>query len=135
KHFEDLGEHGETREHDNWISPKIQAVEVKSSPSTVKPVHSDLQNSKRTGEETLVVDGRSIRCRWELSSQFFKSTGTWSPESIVTTKTWTSDDVPGGLVRLLEETRGRQSLRYQETKLVEFEAVAVAAEAKPHRSP
>jgi hypothetical protein len=49
-----------------------------------------------SGEEVLVINGRSIPTRWECSTQ--------ANDPLTFTKTWTSDEVPGGLVRTQEQT-------------------------------
>jgi hypothetical protein len=43
------------------------------------------------GEETLVINGKKIPTRWECVAQ--------ANDPLTFTKTWTSDEVPGGLVR------------------------------------
>ena len=49
-----------------------------------------------SGEEVLVINGRRITTRWECSTQ--------ADDPLTFTKTWTSDEVPGGLVRTQQQT-------------------------------
>jgi hypothetical protein len=48
------------------------------------------------GEETLTINGKQIATRWELVTR--------ADDPLTFTKTWTSDDVPGGLVRTQQQT-------------------------------
>jgi hypothetical protein len=49
-----------------------------------------------SGEETLTINGKKIATRWECVTR----TG----DPMTFTKTWTSDDVPGGLVRTQQQS-------------------------------
>jgi hypothetical protein len=48
------------------------------------------------GEETLVINGKKIATRWESVAR--------ADDPMTFTKTWTSDEVPGGLVRTQQQT-------------------------------
>jgi hypothetical protein len=59
--------------------------------------HSDNPTQVLTrGEETLTINGKEIHTRWECVAQ--------AKDPLTFTKTWTSDEVPGGLVRLQQQT-------------------------------
>ncbi len=47
------------------------------------------------GEETLVINGKRIPTQWECVTQ--------ANDPLTFTKTWTSDEVPGGLVRIQQQ--------------------------------
>ena len=51
-----------------------------------------------TGEETLTVAGKSIKCKWTQSV-------VKGPMGTVTAKTWTSSEVPGGTVKMSSSKR------------------------------
>jgi hypothetical protein len=51
------------------------------------------------GEETLTINGKKIATRWE--------TVTRTGDPMTFTKTWTSDDVPGGLVRTQQQSHSQ----------------------------
>jgi hypothetical protein len=48
------------------------------------------------GEETLVINGKKIPTKWECVAQ--------ADDPLTFTKTWTSDEVPGGLVRTQQQS-------------------------------
>ena len=48
------------------------------------------------GEETLTINGKKIATRWECVTR--------ADDPLTFTKTWTSDDVPGGLVRTQQQS-------------------------------
>ncbi len=52
-----------------------------------------------SGQETMVIDGRKIPTQWQSVSSPYAGNCT------MITTTWTSDEVPTGLVRKVEETR------------------------------
>ena len=52
-----------------------------------------------SGQETLTINGRKIPTRWQSVSS------PYAGDCTLVTTTWTSDEVPTGLVRKLEETR------------------------------
>jgi hypothetical protein len=54
---------------------------------------------KTTGEETLVINGRKIATRWESVTR--------ASDPMTFTKTWTSDEVPGGLVRIQQQSHAK----------------------------
>jgi len=49
-----------------------------------------------SGEETLVINGKKIATRWECVAR--------ANDPMTFTKTWTSDEVPGGLVRTQQQS-------------------------------
>ncbi len=49
-----------------------------------------------SGEETLTINGKKIATRWECVTR--------AGDPMTFTKTWTSDDVPGGLVRTQQQS-------------------------------
>ena len=49
-----------------------------------------------TGEETLVINGKKIATKWECVAR--------ADDPLTFTKTWTSDEVPGGLVRTQQQS-------------------------------
>ena len=52
-----------------------------------------------SGEETLTIKGKKIATRWECVTR--------AGDPMTFTKTWTSDDVPGGLVRTQEQSHSQ----------------------------
>jgi hypothetical protein len=59
------------------------------------------------GEETLVINGKKIPTKWECVTR--------ANDALTFTKTWTSDDVPGGLVRTQQQSHAEitgQTYRY-----------------------
>jgi hypothetical protein len=52
-----------------------------------------------SGEETLTINGKQIATRWENVAR--------SDDPLTFTKTWTSDDVPGGLVRTQQQSHSQ----------------------------
>jgi hypothetical protein len=52
-----------------------------------------------SGEETLTVNGKKIATRWECVTR--------AGDPMTFTKTWTSDDVPGGLVRTQQQSHSQ----------------------------
>lgn len=67
-----------------------------------------------SGQEILDINGRKISTRWQSGSLPGNCAGG--------TKTWTSDEVPGGLVRKREEVRCR-GVQGSETTLESFEGL------------
>jgi hypothetical protein len=57
------------------------------------PGRSDDTSTTTTGEETIVINGRKIATKWEAVAR--------ADDPMSFTKTWRSDDVPGGLVHQL----------------------------------
>ena len=57
------------------------------------PGPQDATQTKTTGEETVVINGRKIATKWESLAR--------AKDPMTFTKTWRSDDVPGGLVHEL----------------------------------
>ncbi len=53
-----------------------------------------------TGEEELTISSRKFKCKWTQRIQNVE-------ENQVTSKTWTSDDMPGGLVKLEMSSEGK----------------------------
>jgi hypothetical protein len=51
------------------------------------------------GEETLTINGKKIATRWECVTR--------ADDPMTFTKTWTSDDVPGGLVRTQQQSHSQ----------------------------
>jgi hypothetical protein len=54
---------------------------------------------KTTGEETLVINGKKIAASWECVTR--------AGDPLTFTKTWTSAEVPGGLVRIQQQTHAQ----------------------------
>jgi hypothetical protein len=52
-----------------------------------------------SGEETLTINGKKIATRWENVTR--------ADDPLTFTKTWTSDDVPGGLVRTQQQSHSQ----------------------------
>lgn len=80
---------------DREIPAKLPKMEPPTAPNTPKP-------EVTTGEETLSVAGRSIKCRWT-------QTVVKGPTGTVTAKTWNSSEVPGGTVKMSATTKGTVS--------------------------
>ena len=59
------------------------------------PARQDDTSTTTTGEETLVINGRKIATKWESVAR--------ANDPMTFTKTWRSDDVPGGLVHQLAQ--------------------------------
>ena len=55
--------------------------------------------TRTQGEETLVINGKKIATRWESVSR--------TNDPMTFTKTWTSDEVPGGLVRIQQQSHAK----------------------------
>jgi len=55
--------------------------------------------TRTQGEETLEVNGKKIATRWESVSR--------TNDPMTFTKTWTSDEVPGGLVRIQQQSHAK----------------------------
>ena len=67
----------------------------------------DPSRTVTSGEETLTINGKKIATRWENVAR----TG----DPMTFTKTWTSDEVPGGLVRTQQQSHSQitgQTYRY-----------------------
>ena len=79
-----------------------------------------IPGSEQSGEEVLVIQGQRIKTHWT------SVTGKQRSRFTVTTKTWTSDEVPTGLVRKTEDTywpgdvRSRPSRSITETYIESF---------------
>jgi hypothetical protein len=54
-----------------------------------------------TGEETLTINGKEIHTRWKCVTQ--------AKDPLTFTKTWTSDEIPGGVVREQQQSHARAS--------------------------
>jgi hypothetical protein len=59
------------------------------------PGRADDTSTTTTGEETLVINGKKIPAKWEMVAR--------TSDPLTFTKTWRSDDVPGGLVHQLNQ--------------------------------
>jgi hypothetical protein len=59
----------------------------------------DPSRTVTNGEETLTINGKKIATRWECVTR--------SDDPLTFTKTWTSDDVPGGLVRTQQQSHSQ----------------------------
>jgi len=59
----------------------------------------DPSRSVTSGEETLTINGKKIATRWESVAR--------ADDPMTFTKTWTSDDVPGGLVRTQQQSHSQ----------------------------
>jgi hypothetical protein len=71
-----------------------QILKAKQAPARA-PV-SDPSRIITNGEEVLVINGTKISTKWECNTK--------ADDPLTFTKTWTSDEVPGGLVRIQEQT-------------------------------
>jgi hypothetical protein len=69
-----------------------------------------------SGQKTLMVNGRQILTRWQYVSAPYGA-------CTMLTTSWTSDEVPTGLVRKLEEMRCQQSASIDETILESVQGV------------
>ena len=63
------------------------------------PPVNDPSRTVTSGEETLVLNGKKIATKWECVTR----TG----DPMTFTKTWNSDDVPGGLVRIQQQSHSK----------------------------
>src|SRR5258705_5130793 len=77
-----------------------------------------------SGQEILDINGRKISTRWQSTPLPGNCPGF--------TKTWTSDEVPGGLVRKREEIRCR-SVQGSETTLESFECLQQPGSIEPRK--
>lgn len=68
-----------------------------------------------TAQETLTIGGKPIKCT--VSAVVTEAEG-----AKITAKSWTSDDVPGGLVKSESTTEGGPAKAVIKTELVEFDA-------------
>jgi hypothetical protein len=59
----------------------------------------DPSRTVTSGEETLTINGKKIATRWECVTR--------ADDPMTFTKTWTSDDVPGGLVRTQQQSHSQ----------------------------
>ena len=59
----------------------------------------DPSRTVTSGEETLTINGKKIATRWECVTR--------AGDPMTFTKTWTSDDVPGGLVRTQQQSHSK----------------------------
>jgi hypothetical protein len=59
----------------------------------------DPSRTVTSGEETLTINGKKIATRWESVAR--------AGDPMTFTKTWTSDDVPGGLVRTQQQSHSQ----------------------------
>ena len=75
-------------------SSNEQIFKAKTAPPGT-PVDDPTRVTTR-GEETLVINGKKIPTKWECVAQ--------ANDPLTFTKTWSSDEVPGGLVRIQEQS-------------------------------
>ncbi len=68
-------------------------------PPQVKPAEGEKQE---TGEEELTISKRKFKCKWTQLVQKIEG-------SKVTTKTWTSDEMPGNLVKMESSSEGKMN--------------------------
>jgi len=92
------------------------------------PGAQDNSSTTTTGEETIVINGKKIATRWESVAR--------ANDPLAFTKTWRSDDVPGGLVHQLtqqhSEIGGRPFRNITETIYAPFDGVMpVLGDATP----
>ncbi|HWE53597.1 MAG TPA: hypothetical protein VG273_27655 [Bryobacteraceae bacterium] len=79
--------------------PDTSSVDRQILKAKQAPPRAPVKDPRRivaSGEEVLLINGRRIPTRWESSTQ--------ADDPLTFTKTWTSDEVPGGLVRTQEQT-------------------------------
>jgi uncharacterized Zn-binding protein involved in type VI secretion len=92
------------------------------------PGAQDNSSMTTNGEETIVINGKKIATRWESVAR--------ANDPLAFTKTWRSDDVPGGLVHQLtqqhSEIGGRPFRNITETIYAPFDGVMpVLGDATP----
>jgi hypothetical protein len=78
------------------------------SARTAEPGNGDAIDS---GDETLNVAGRAIATHWTATTRKQGTTDNGGIAYTTISKTWSSDEIPGGLVRKTEETIRTSSLR------------------------
>jgi uncharacterized Zn-binding protein involved in type VI secretion len=92
------------------------------------PGAQDNSSTTTNGEETIVINGKKIATRWESVAR--------ASDPLAFTKTWRSDDIPGGLVHQLtqqhSEIGGRPFRNITETIYAPFDGVMpVLGDAMP----
>ena len=85
--------------------------------------------SLQSGDETLEIRGKKIATHWEAVQLGFVSRPNLCGPTIVTT--WTSDEVPGGLVRKTVDTDCTYGRSVRETLLESFQATGSPDAVKP----
>ena len=91
---------------DREIPAKLPKLTPPTAPDAPKP-------EVKTGEETLTVAGKSLKCKWtETTSK--------SAAGVVTAKIWSSDEVPGSMVKMTSTTKGGDVSVTTEMSVVSF---------------
>jgi len=93
---------------------KTKAEMPLTAAATTTPTGTTPAVTPKTGTETITVAGKSLNCKWtevEMETNGNK----------VTTKTWTSEEVPGFTVKSVSSTKGTTNMETT-TEVVDFKA-------------